>query len=164
MFTINVYVDDVIVAADSGQVVSDVPVRCVTGHVDAILNRMRTGTLSWILLTGVIKFVLEAQGQNVFQLEKKTPNKKTYLSVNLITMVIVTCQSKLLPQTHQPTCSRPSALLLLQSIDTLNTLLPVHTLTHQHLWWPYDQIWTWLVLQLIHRSNYLEDWQNPLRS
>lgn len=76
MFTINVYVDDVIVAADSGQVVSDVPVRCVTGHVDAILNRMRTGTLSWILLTGVIKFVLEAQGQNVFQLEKKNPKQK----------------------------------------------------------------------------------------
>lgn len=58
-------------AADSSQVVSDVPVGRVAGHVDAILSHAWTGGLFQVLLTGVVEFVLETQGQNVHQLRKE---------------------------------------------------------------------------------------------
>lgn len=57
--------------ADSGQVVSDVPVGCVTGHVDTILGHTRTGALHLILPAGVVEFVLETHRQDVHQLRKK---------------------------------------------------------------------------------------------
>lgn len=71
-FTINFHSTDVIVAAGSGEVVSDVPVRCVTGHINAIFSQMWTGSLSWILCTGVVEFVLETHRQNIDQLRMRT--------------------------------------------------------------------------------------------
>lgn len=56
-------------AANSSQVVSDIPVGCIAGHVDTIFS-CATGGLVSILLTGIVEFVLEAHGQNVHQLRE----------------------------------------------------------------------------------------------
>lgn len=69
MITINFNSTDVIVAANSSQIVSDIPVGCIAGHIDSIFSRT-TGGLARILLTSVVEFILEAHGQNVHQLKE----------------------------------------------------------------------------------------------
>lgn len=58
-------------AADSGHVVSDVPVGRVTGHIDAILGHACTVGISRFFLAGIVEFVLETHGQNVDQLRQR---------------------------------------------------------------------------------------------
>lgn len=58
-------------AADACHVVSDVPVRGVTGHVDPILRHTLGGGIRRILLAGIVELVLEAHGQNVHQLRQR---------------------------------------------------------------------------------------------
>lgn len=101
-------------AADSGQVVSDVPVGRVTGHVDTILGHTWTGGLSWILLTGVVEFVLETHRQNVHQLRKKKQIIiMQHRNVSQVTNHSVIQPSLAYPHTH-----------LLESIRSV--LLPAH--------------------------------------
>lgn len=71
MFTINFHCLDVTIVADSGQIVSDVPVGGVTGHSDPKLLLAGLGRVLSIFPTDVVEFVCEARSENLIQLQNK---------------------------------------------------------------------------------------------
>lgn len=149
MFTINFHCLDVTIIADSGQIVSDVPVGGVTGHRHPELLRATLGRRLSFSPTDVVELVCEAWFQNIIQLKRKQRLQWTVTGLGQRSSVGL-----------QLTCLRPSPLFVLQSTETLNRLYPADPDKHVFL---NKQKQSKAMTQKTMEVSYLEDWKSHLQ-